>query len=173
MYQFIGDKLMVMRIPTIEPLLQSDYGKDLDCTLTSLTCVLHYVVPTVPIEAIYDIVETHASRMFYNGDKWGTFPIFIRSIFNLALKDLNVKKRTSVSYFAGIYTFEDIKKQIDRMNPVVLSVWKAGRYTDHTITVIGYNPEGKILLVYDNWDKITHELPFNEISFISCINWIR
>ena len=36
-------------------------------------------------------------------------------------------------------------------NPVILSVNKAGKYTNHTVVIIGYNEETNELLIHDNW----------------------
>jgi hypothetical protein len=37
--------------------------------------------------------------------------------------------------------------------PVILSFWKCEKYSNHTITIIGYDDETQDLIIADNWSK--------------------
>lgn len=52
-----------------------------------------------------------------------------------------------------------------------MSVWKAGKYKDHTITIIGYDTTKRALIVADNWKTSPQILSWNDIGCICSINW--
>ena len=51
------------------PLLQSDYGEANDCTLTSITTVIHSWLPSLDVNMIYNQVENIAKQYGYSGVK--------------------------------------------------------------------------------------------------------
>lgn len=152
---------------------QNRYGEENDCTLTSLTAVInYYCLGKHYIQNIYDDVETIARKYGYTGKK-GTNPLFIRKIFNGVLhKYIGSTARSKVRYFKNVgFTFESICSLIDKNKPVIMSLWQAGKYHDHTITIIGYDKENNFFTIADNWKTYSTTLFWNEISFISSINW--
>ena len=66
-----GKQLYRKLIP-LKGLLQKNYGKRLDCTLTSLACIFG--------EQYYSDIEGIALKYLYNGDKWGTNPLAVKAI---------------------------------------------------------------------------------------------
>ena len=67
-----------------QPFLQNDYGKDNDCTLISIASVLHYY-NRGEMDFLYPEVEKIAENYLYDGDSYGTLPIFISKIFSKAV----------------------------------------------------------------------------------------
>ena len=51
------------------------------------------------------------------------------------------------------YNFTTIKNLIDMNKPVILSFWKCEKYSNHTITIIGYDDKTQDLIIADNWSK--------------------
>jgi uncharacterized protein YvpB len=162
-----------MVITRINPLLQMDYGESLDCTLTSITTVISFLKPNREPKEIYDIVEKHAKKYFYNGEKYGTIPIFINSIYNASLKEVKSAASANTKYIKGLaYNLSTIQKSIDKYKPVILNIWRdsEGIYNNHTVVVIGY--ENDDLLIYDNWGKSVKRLKYSRIGRISSISVI-
>lgn len=153
---------------------QDKYGEDNDCTLTSLTAVIDfYFAHTKPVTEIYTRIENIARKYGYTG-KRGTDPWFIRTIFNEVARKLCLvpTAKTSVKYLKGIgFTYETICGQIDKCNPVIMNVWNAGKYHNHTITVIGYDTTNKTLTVADNWGVRPQVLRWDDVGFICSINY--
>ena len=153
---------------------QDNYGKDNDCTLTSLTAVVDfYFAHTKPVSEIYAMIEKIARKYGYTGKK-GVDPWFIRRIFDeIAHKYFIVPTaKTNAKYFKGVgFSYETICGQIDKCNPVIMNVWNAGKYHNHTITVIGYATTNKTLLVSDNWSVRPQVLRWDDIGFICSINY--
>ena len=153
---------------------QDNYGEDNDCTLTSLTAVIDfYLAHTKPVTEVYTAIESIARKYGYTGKK-GTNPCFIRSIFNDAISKfcLLPNTKTSVRYFKGVgFTYETICNQIDKCNPIIMNVWKAGKYNSHTITIIGYDRTNKTLMVADNWTLRPQVLRWDDVGFICSINY--
>lgn len=145
-------------------LVQADYGKDLDCTITSLAYVFGGAEK-------YDEVERIATQYGYNGDKTGTCPLVIKKI----MKRMGAKNPKS-AYGKGIgWSFETIVKIVDKGTPILLNMWDDGRhwYHDHTVTVIGYEEykNARFLVVYDNWVAAPSMIDYDKLSIISSINW--
>lgn len=69
------------------------------------------------------------------------------------------------------FGYETICGQIDKCNPVIMNVWNAGKYHNHTITVIGYDATNKTLLVSDNWSVRPQVLRWDDVGFICSINY--
>ena len=172
--------LAPVRLTAVPQLLQRDYGKALDCTLTSITAVMMYYLPHKGDNEIYDEVEKVAEKYFYNGDKKGTNPIFIRSIMKDVAKHFGLKKSMKVRYLNGIcFNFNSIKKMIGKKIPVIINIFKDGRkyYDDHSITITGYREikvDGKtkkFLIVQDNWAKDYSYLDFDCLGMIASLNY--
>ena len=102
---------------------------------------------------IYDIVERNAIKYGYNSESWGSIPLFTNLVINKSYQDITNKTiKSKAKYFKGVgYNFNSIKEQIDNNNPIILSVYKAGKYDTHTVIIIGYNEETNELLIHDNW----------------------
>ena len=159
-----------------KPLLQNDYGDPLDCTLTSITASTMYVLNREDDKLIYSVVERTARQYGYSGVKYGTFAVTIKPIWERVLKELNTShKKVALRAFKGIgYTFETIKKELDLNNPVLLSfsVIKNTKYKNHTVTIIGYEDDYR-LIIYDNWNKKPVSINYSDISFNSSIDYIK
>ena len=152
---------------------QSKYGGKNDCTLTSLTAAIdYYCAHAKPVQEIYSYVESIAKKYGYTGDK-GTDPWFIRTIYNKILnKFIHKNAKSNVRYLKNVgFTYEFICRLIDQCKPVIMSVWKAGKYKDHTITIIGYNTAKRTLIVADNWKTSPQILSWNDVGCICSINW--
>lgn len=152
------------------PLLQNDYGEVNDCTLVCITAILSQ---GKNVQATYDKVEEIATHYFYDGEDFGTMPIFIKSIMDKSSGKNSVSKMGK-----GLgFTWNDIKTQINKDNPVILSVVNDGRgyYKNHSITIIGYEEynDGKIRLlrVFDNWYTTVAYVDFNKLPTVSTINY--
>ena len=66
-----GKQLSRQLIP-LQPLLQRNYGEELDCTITSMACIFG--------EKYYGQIEAIARRYGYDGEKRGTNPLTVRRI---------------------------------------------------------------------------------------------
>ena len=119
------------------------------------------------------MIEKIARKYGYTGKK-GTDPWFIRRIFNEVIRKYCFvpTAKTSVRYLKGVgFSYETICGQIDKCNPVIMNVWNAGKYHNHTITVIGYDTTNKTLLVSDNWSVRPQTLRWDDVGFICSINY--
>lgn len=161
------------RLPVI-PLLQNNYGEDNDCSLVSILTILNYKKENLDLNHFYSLIERIAKKYFYNG-KNGTLPFFIATIME-QIYPLAAKAR----YLKNVgYNFSTIKKQIDRNNPVILSLHNDGRdfYKNHSVVIVGYhdyiinNNTVHMLLVYDNWCRSISYIDYNKLSVISSINY--
>lgn len=158
-----------------KPLLQKDYGDLLDCALTAITASTLYVLNREDDKNVYNVVEKIAKRYGYSGTKYGTFSIAIKPIWENTLKKFKNNKKVSMRMFKGIgYTFETIKKELDSNNPVLLNITviKNTKYKNHTVTIVGYEPNYK-LIIYDNWVKKPVIINYSDITFNSSINFIK
>ena len=153
---------------------QDHYGEDNDCTLTSLTAVTDfYLAHTKSVPEVYATIEKIARKYGYTGKK-GTDPWFIRRIFNEVIRKYCFvpTAKTSAKYLKGVgFSYETICGQIDKCNPVIMNVCNAGKYHNHTITVIGYDTTNKTLLVSDNWSVRPQTLRWDDVGFICSINY--
>ena len=168
-------------ISNIQPLLQADYGGEGDCTLTSITTILRYYLKyTKPIQEVYDIVEEYAEKFLYN-DNYGTIPIFIQAIINKSAAKVGLKANSFSKNFKEVgVTWDRIKKLIQENRPIILSLSDDGReyYTNHSITIVGYNEykiDGgnivRMLKVYDNWRETIGFVDFKKLGRVCCINY--
>lgn len=157
-------RLAASRVKTIKmsSFLQEDFGKRGDCTLTSILTVTKFYNPQADTQEVYDFIEKTAEKYFYNGDVWGTFPVFNKAIVKETFKKFNIKRDVKTKYLKNVgFNLKTITDLIDANTPVMLSLSTDGRdyYKAHTITIMGYinyknmeTDEVKTLLqVYDNW----------------------
>lgn len=192
------DKIQSVKSNTIimDNLLQKNYGKDNDCSLTSITeCVMYHYMKNnnsdiiekeLNAEEVYAIVEKTANNYFYNGDVYGTIPVFIKNIYDKTLQHFKINYKTKQKYFKNVgYSLSKIKELIDKKTPVILSIFRDGRdyYNDHTVTVKGYqefeltnSSTGAkkyitMLIVQDHWSKVISYVDFEFISCISAVNY--
>lgn len=170
-----------VRLTQVPQLLQRNYGKALDCTLTSMTAVLMSLLPNKGDNEVYDVVEEIATKYFYDGDKKGTNPIFIRSILRDAAKHFGLKQKAHAKYLNGIcFGYNTIKKMIGKNIPIIINIFKDGRkyYDDHSITITGYrevkvdNKTRRFLIVQDNWAKEYSYLDFDLLGMIASLNYL-
>ena len=161
--------------------LQAHYGLEGDCTLTSiLTCVKFWDPVDRDTDLVYNQIEGIANKYFYNGNTYGTIPIFIKTIFSKVLKFFGINKTVKQAYFKNIgFNFKTIKKQIDNNTPVILSLYNDGRdyYESHTVTIVGYivyivdGKEIPLLEVLDNWYYYGSIIDYSAMSIISEITY--
>ena len=170
---------LVLGVPSLE---QSDYGQANDCTITSLTAYIGYLVKNKAIVHIYNSVADIAKKYGYNGYSRGTNPFCIKTIFNQALKANDINQNTKVRYLKNIgFNYNLIKNNINNKIPMVLSLWRDGReyYDNHSVLIVGYyevqleNKKIKrFLQVFDNWKADYSLIDYDKLSVISCINYI-
>ena len=157
-------------------LLQKNYGLPYDCTLTSITTLIHNLPRSNYIpNYVYGIVEKQAKKYFYDGNKFGTLPVFIKNIINASLKALGRTEKSAVGYLKGVgFNFNTIKKLIDDDKIVILSIAteKQHKYNNHTVTVIGYDDNQNLILA-DNWTKTAQLFNYNRLNTMSCINYLK
>ena len=151
-------------------LLQKNYGKAQDCTLTSLACIFG--------EKYYYDIEGIALKYLYNGDKWGTNPLTVKAIMREFMKRWDVPGRPHSAYVKGVgWTWAAVKRLVSGGSPLVLNLWDDGRgyYHDHSVTVIGAEEyeHARFLLVLDNWTERVSLIDYQKLSIISSINWIE
>ena len=164
-------------VPGIQSLLQNDYGEANDCTLTSITCVIKWMRPSLNINDIYNKVEQTARRYGYKGNR-GTPSLVIKSLYQNIINAFNLKKKVHSRYLKDIgYGFNYIKKEIDEFQPVVLNLWKDGRdfYKNHTVLIIGYLEiaEKRFLAIYDNWYHGVSYIDYDKLSLVSSIDFLE
>ena len=167
------------KIENFPQLLQADYGEANDCTLTSMTAIVYFLSNgKYSIDTIYAYVEQVAKKYGYRGAS-GTPFITIRKIFHKSLKKFNLPKAYA-KYGKDLgFTFKNIKQEITKGNPLILSVDNDGRdyYDNHSVTVIGYaiyavnGIEIPMLLLQDNWYKSIGYLDFNRITTAASIHY--
>lgn len=153
----------------LKGLLQKNYGKRLDCTLTSLACIFG--------ERYYGDIEKIAEKYGYNGDKWGTNPLAVKAITKEFTRRWDIPGRAKSAYGKGVgWTWAFIKAIVSRDIPLVLNLWKDGRgyYKDHSVTIIGAEEyeKARFLLVLDNWHETVSLIDYDKLWIISSINWI-
>mgnify|MGYP004521333471 CR=1 FL=1 len=149
-------------------LLQKNYGKDYDCTLTSLACIFG--------EKYYADFEKIALKHGYDGDKNGTNPLVVRRIIQEFTRTHEIPGRAKSAYGKGIgWSWRTVKSLVSRDIPIVLNLWQDGRgyYKDHSVTVVGVEEYEKalFLLVLDNWHDTVSLIDYKKLCVISSINW--
>ena len=166
------------KILSFTPLLQSNYGKEKDCTLCSITAYIYNETKDISPLEIYSKVEKIATKYFYNGDIYGTIPFFNGRILSEALEN---QQKIGQKYFKGIgFSFTNIQTLINNNKPVILSINSDGRdfYKNHTVTIIGYKiyrmddkKDFYMLAVYDNWSKTVRYIDYRAMSYLSSITY--
>jgi len=175
-----GTKMIKNKLLPVKPFLQKNYGKLGDCTLTSVLVLTYfYTLGTYTDVEIYDYIEKIAKKYLYNGDTYGTIPIFNKAIVKETFKKFGVGRKITTKYFKDIgFNLEDIKKILDANQPILISIYKDGRkyYEHHTITIVGYitykDNEGRektVLKVYDNWYTSAGFLDYDVLNFNATI----
>jgi len=180
-------------ICNIRGLIQADYGKAYDCSLTCITCVTKYLLknnPEITNEEIYNTVVGNTEWYSYNGDKFGTVPVFVDNVLKETLKDYKINYKSYNKTFKGVplvgYTMKDIKTSIAKELPVILNLSDDNRdyYKNHSVTIIGYyeykvlekNNKVKTLYflkVFDNWMKSYAFIDYQKMSNISSITLLK
>lgn len=154
-------------------LLQEDFGKKLDCTLTSMAYIFG--------PEHYDLIEHCSKRYGYNGDLWGTWSISVRKIMQSVMDKLGgeyLTKKANSAYLKNIgVKWELCKKLCEKKIPYILTLTNDGRnfYKNHSVTVIGYAryENNKFLIVYDNWFKNHSLIDFDAMSVFCSIVWME
>lgn len=178
----IDENFIIEDVPI---LLQRDYGKDNDCTITSITTVMSYLTKSNDFDKVYDKVIANISPKWAYG-WYGTIPIFITKVINNVLNKFGyTNKKSSGLYFKRVgVTDTSIKKWLKNTNiPLILSIYKAndGYYKYHSITVVGFieyldkNTGNKLNLfaVHDNWSKKVRYLDYNKLHLLCMLNYIK
>lgn len=160
-------------------LLQKDYGEACDCTLTSMTAIVYFLSKNKSsVEAIYSEVEKLAKKRGYKGSR-GTPLLTIQKVFTDSLKKYGLSK-SSVKYGKDLgFTFNTIKEQIDKGNPIILSMSNDGRhyYGEHSVTILGYEVYKvgartvRMLAIADNWNKGFSYVNYEKLSKISTLHY--
>lgn len=177
---FVVDQKNIIGFPS---LLQRDYGAPQDCTLVSITSIVNYFTKLkLDPEDIYDYVEQVAKGYFYNGNSYGTIPVFINSIFNKVNAKFGLSKKSKSGYGKGVgYNIAKIKEQINKNNPMILNISSDGRgyYKNHSVVIIGYltyqidsGKQVHLITVYDNWSKNYSYVDYNKLCAASSINYL-
>ena len=164
-------------VPGISPLLQNDYGERDDCTLTSITCVVKWMRPSLDVNKIYNKVETTAKRYGYKG-QGGTPSLAIKALYQNIINAFGLNKKVYNRYLKNIgFGWNYIKKEIDEYQPVLLNLWKDGRdfYANHTILIVGYLEVNgyRMLAVYDNWYKGISYVDYDKLGIICSIDFLE
>ena len=166
--QFINKQLY-----DVPCLLQNDYGGLCDCTLTSITALIKYIKPVEEIENIYNKVEQIAKKYCYKEER-GVKTVIISLLLKEVYRQFKINKKVKGCYLKGIgFDYEDIKREIDNNNPMLLNLWKDGRnyYHDHTVLIIGYyyTSKYKMIGIYDNWNKGISYIDYKKLNSICSI----
>ncbi len=152
-------------------LLQKNYGKTKDCTLTCLACIYG--------AGHYASIERIAEKYGYDGETHGTYPVTVKAITKAFLAEWNLPGKPKSAYGKGVgWRWSTLKTLIgDRSTPVILNLWRDGRdyYNNHSVTVIGLEEyeNARFLLIYDNWYEAVSLIDYNKLSIASSINWVQ
>ncbi len=151
-------------------LLQKNYGKELDCTLTSLACIYG--------ARWYGVIEHIALKHGYDGDKKGTNPLTVKAITRELLKTLHEPGTPKSAYGKIVgWNWLTVKNLVSRDIPVILNLWDDGRgyYHDHSVVLVGVEEyqRAKFLLVLDNWHETISLIDYRKLSLFSSINWVE
>lgn len=152
-----------------QPLLQRDFGREQNCTLTALAFLFG-------AECYGRILEI-ALHYRYRREHGGTDPFRIRAIMRDCCASFGTDGVCRVAYGKGIgYDFRKIREILEDGRYLLLNLLGDGRryYRGHTVTVIGYEEyaHGRFLLVYDHWNTSCSYIDYRRLCVISSINWL-
>ena len=178
--EYNADRITISKeIKDIEPLLQANYGGDNDCTLTSITTIIHSKVKDEPIENIYNTVEKIAKKHGYTSG-YGTFSFTVKSIYEKALKEYGLAKSTKWKIIKNIgIKIKDLIWALNDNTPIILNFLSDGRkyQGNHTVLIIGYdiikvnNKDYYLLKLYDNWNNVITYMDWQKLSYICSVNY--
>ena len=159
--------------PKMKPLLQDNYAGRNDCTITSLTALGLYHELHENAALLHKDVSEVAKKYFYDPNKMGTLPFFIKNIFDKFLGD----RKSHSRYLKGIgFNWNTIKNEINKNNPIILSMLNDGRgyYKSHSVVIVGYKEYNstQMLMIYDNWHLNISYIDYKKLNCISCINYL-
>lgn len=162
--------LVCRHVLPLRGLLQEDYGKTLDCTLTSLACIWG--------EKYYSEIEAIADRYGYDGEKRGTSPLVIRRIMASFLRAHRLPGKARGLYGKGVgWNWLTAKRLAENGIPAVLNLWDDGRgyYHDHSVVLVGVEEyqRAKFLLVMDNWHRSLSLIDYSKLCVVSSLNWVE
>lgn len=151
-------------------LLQRNYGKELDCTLTSLACIYG--------ARWYGTIEHIATKHGYDGDGKGTNPLTVKAITKELLQVLREPGTPRSAYGKVVgWNWLTARRLAERGIPAVLNLWNDGRgyYHDHSVVLVGVEEyqRAKFLLVLDNWHETVSLIDYNKLSAVSSLNWVE
>lgn len=154
----------------LKGLLQKNYGKAQDCTLTCLACIYG--------EQWYGTIERIASKYGYNGDKKGTNPLTVKAITRELLKTLHEPGKPKSAYGKIVgWNWLTARRLVERGIPAVLNLWDDGRgyYHDHSVVLVGVEEyqRAKFLLVLDNWNEAISLIDYGKLCAVSSLNWVE
>lgn len=158
-----------MKNLNIPPLLQDDYGLENDCTLTSLTSLVCYYKGRSDYGNVYETVETIAKAYGYGVH--GTNPLAIKPVLQRLANLYAIFGVPKMMLFKSNRVLNEIRKQLDSGNPVVMNVHKAGKYKNHSVLIVGYIEDR--LVINDNWTKTPQTVAWSEVSRIMSINYLE
>lgn len=164
-------------ISGIPALVQNDYGDDNDCTLTAITTCIKYFYPKIDTYTIYNKVAKSGKKFGYTGS-YGTPNATIKLIYNEVLRGMGSNKRACSRYFKEVgFSWNFIKKEIDAKDPILLNLWKDGRYfyQNHSVLIVGYlEYQGKrFLAIYDNWYRSLSYIDYQKLNPICSIHFLN
>ena len=179
-YQF-GDQIRetARKHLSVPIFLQNNYGKVGDCTLTSMLTLTKFYNKDLDDQQVYDYIEKIAERYFYNGDTYGTIPVFQKAILEEVFARFGINHNFKTGYLKGVgFNLTSIINLINAGTPVMISIFQDGRkyYDSHTITIVGYilyedenHKQKAMLMVYDNWHNSYSLLDYDQMCAISMI----
>ena len=158
--------------------LQNDFGKENDCALVSILTVINYYKKNLDLKEAYSTIENIAKKYFFS-NKTGLFLAFYKKIVVEVFKKFNLKydsiKQLKIK---GLdWTIKNVKYNIDRKTPVLLSIKNDGLnyYKNHTVVIDGYydfivnNTHVYMLQTRDNWTNKIVYVDYQKISLFSSI----
>lgn len=164
---------------TMVPFLQRTFEGESDCTLTSILTICKYYQKQINNLECYNFIKSIAKKYFYS-DNFGTIPIFINNIVKPVFKKYNINLKPKSKYFKNIgWNINDIIKNVQNNNPIILSIYTDGRdyYKNHTVVCKGYlifiTKDGKkhyMLDLLDNWNYTSSYLDYEKLGIMSSIN---
>lgn len=82
--------------------LQENYGKDSDCTLTSILTMVKHRRKDLDTQEVYNYIEKIAKRHLYSGATYGTIPFSHRAIAQKVFKHFDIEHQFQAKYIKNI-----------------------------------------------------------------------